>query len=502
MRQTIGEFLATLRKAKGLTQEDVAFKLSVSNKTLSSWETDRTTPDALTLPAIADLYGVTVDEILRGEKTNKEKDDNANLSEKSKLAIKKKNYGKFSLKHLIFTSFGLLSVILSVLGLTFLVYTSLEVWVGITFSVIGFLGLLTFTILLIFFEKSALLYQGVVDNESTHEEDKSFALVLKRKNSISLLLFSVLFLAFGIVTLVYFLFKGGIYEITLAGVSITINRTLIFIAFIITSLIIGLIYFVAGLCYGNLAVKHFGSEIQKESHKKNAKLAYKTYGIGGGILFVLCIILLILALNPITNYYETSILEESYSKIHTTNFEEFATGLQVFELKEDIVDRDHNILKEKGEYNLSLPDFTTYYEGEVFDLGEGFEGELHLYHDDGFYLGYIDIFYKDYVSGNDYWLASYCPVAIVKNNETIKYLLSFQISKLNEEIEFKAFNLYYENKWSLYNYETKEYGLCGCKTYHFEYFSQQLAGLFSAIAVVVTSTIFLSKKKKQTFTIQ
>ena len=65
MKQTTGQFLETLRKASGFTQLDVAEKLGVSNRTVSSWETDRTAPDLLILPAIADLYKVTVDEILR-----------------------------------------------------------------------------------------------------------------------------------------------------------------------------------------------------------------------------------------------------------------------------------------------------------------------------------------------------------------------------------------------------------------------------------------------------
>ncbi len=67
-RQTIGAFLATQRTAHGYTQEEVADKLGISNRTLSKWETDRSSPDILVLPALAQLYGVTVDEILRGER--------------------------------------------------------------------------------------------------------------------------------------------------------------------------------------------------------------------------------------------------------------------------------------------------------------------------------------------------------------------------------------------------------------------------------------------------
>lgn len=65
-KQTIGEFLATQRRMKGYTQQQVADMLGVSNRTLSSWEQNRTYPDILILPAIAEIYGISVDEIARG----------------------------------------------------------------------------------------------------------------------------------------------------------------------------------------------------------------------------------------------------------------------------------------------------------------------------------------------------------------------------------------------------------------------------------------------------
>lgn len=68
MRSNIGEFLSILRKSKGLTQQEVADALGVSNKTVSSWETGASCPDISMLPAIAELFGVTCDELLRGER--------------------------------------------------------------------------------------------------------------------------------------------------------------------------------------------------------------------------------------------------------------------------------------------------------------------------------------------------------------------------------------------------------------------------------------------------
>lgn len=69
MKQPIGEFLAVLRKSHGLTQQEVADRLGVSNRTVSAWERGTVMPDILLLPELAELYEVTVDEILAGERT-------------------------------------------------------------------------------------------------------------------------------------------------------------------------------------------------------------------------------------------------------------------------------------------------------------------------------------------------------------------------------------------------------------------------------------------------
>lgn len=62
-----GAYLASLRKRRDMTQQQVADILGVSNKTVSKWESGAGLPDIGALPALAALYGVTADDILAGE---------------------------------------------------------------------------------------------------------------------------------------------------------------------------------------------------------------------------------------------------------------------------------------------------------------------------------------------------------------------------------------------------------------------------------------------------
>ena len=60
----IAEKLVELRNARGVTQEDVAQSLSISNKTVSKWENGASTPDLSILVELSKYYGVTTDTLL------------------------------------------------------------------------------------------------------------------------------------------------------------------------------------------------------------------------------------------------------------------------------------------------------------------------------------------------------------------------------------------------------------------------------------------------------
>ena len=73
-KKTIGKFISALRKANGMTQKEFGEKLFVSDKTVSRWECDECTPELSLIPSIAEIFGITTDELLRGERNNPERE--------------------------------------------------------------------------------------------------------------------------------------------------------------------------------------------------------------------------------------------------------------------------------------------------------------------------------------------------------------------------------------------------------------------------------------------
>lgn len=67
MEKTLGERIAKFRKHSGMTQEELAQRLDVSGQAVSKWENDISCPDIMALPLLADIFGVSVDELIRGE---------------------------------------------------------------------------------------------------------------------------------------------------------------------------------------------------------------------------------------------------------------------------------------------------------------------------------------------------------------------------------------------------------------------------------------------------
>ena len=67
VRLTIAKNINTLRTKQGMTQLELAERLNYSDKAISKWERAESTPDAAVLVQLADLFGVTLDQLMRGE---------------------------------------------------------------------------------------------------------------------------------------------------------------------------------------------------------------------------------------------------------------------------------------------------------------------------------------------------------------------------------------------------------------------------------------------------
>lgn len=67
-QKKIGKFLKELRKEKGITQEEFAEMLNVSGRTVSRWETGTNMPDISLLVDIAEIFDVSIPEIINGER--------------------------------------------------------------------------------------------------------------------------------------------------------------------------------------------------------------------------------------------------------------------------------------------------------------------------------------------------------------------------------------------------------------------------------------------------
>ena len=72
-KKTFVTIVAELRKAKGMTQADLAQKMGITDKAVSKWERDLSYPDIASIPRLAEILGVSVDELMSAEKAGSNK---------------------------------------------------------------------------------------------------------------------------------------------------------------------------------------------------------------------------------------------------------------------------------------------------------------------------------------------------------------------------------------------------------------------------------------------
>ena len=68
MKKTLGAMIAELRKQHGMTQLELAEKMGVTDKAVSKWERDLSCPDIGSIPNLAEILGVSVEELMQVKK--------------------------------------------------------------------------------------------------------------------------------------------------------------------------------------------------------------------------------------------------------------------------------------------------------------------------------------------------------------------------------------------------------------------------------------------------
>ncbi|MBQ7332928.1 MAG: helix-turn-helix transcriptional regulator [Clostridia bacterium] len=170
-KKTIGKFISALRKAAGMTQKELGEKLFVSDKTVSRWERDECMPELSLIPSIAEIFGITTDELLRGERNNPERksSDSEDVANKQKAKSDKQFKLMLHNRKKKFDNLSLISIGLCLVGLIVAMICNL-----------GFSkGLLGFCLASVFFVAAAICqicftvsFRLLIDEEETEHVEK------------------------------------------------------------------------------------------------------------------------------------------------------------------------------------------------------------------------------------------------------------------------------------------------------------------------------------------
>ena len=132
-QERIGKFIAKCRKEKKMTQSELAEKLGVTDKSIGNWENGRNMPDLSLFKPLCDELGITINDLLSGEKISKEKYQEKleeNIVNTIDYSTKKTSKYNFTLS-LLFVIFGLFIIISAIM-----IFPSESSW-GSIYSVIG-----------------------------------------------------------------------------------------------------------------------------------------------------------------------------------------------------------------------------------------------------------------------------------------------------------------------------------------------------------------------------
>lgn len=87
-KETFGQRLAALRKEKGLTQNDIAYKVGITAQAVSKWENDQASPDIDILIKLSEIFDISLDELLGKVKPSVSLNDKPTKKDINKMVLK------------------------------------------------------------------------------------------------------------------------------------------------------------------------------------------------------------------------------------------------------------------------------------------------------------------------------------------------------------------------------------------------------------------------------
>jgi len=342
----MGNFLAVLRKSKGMRQQDVAESLNVSNKTISKWERGEGYPEITIIPAIAELFEVTADEILRGEKILSGEDKNKGSEKQLRSLLKRMNVK--------FGNLSYLAAALMVFGIILLFTISY----GFYKPVLGFGAMMLFVI-------SGMILELVAINNINSSYEQSGLLEEKTAESLAYLklLFKMASTVFS--TAVIAVVTGLPFILVQSEWSDSVISFNSYLRFLPVLLFLSLLIISVGRYIGrkNLGKKYF--PILEEKEIKERKVLNTKFIILAFVVFSLTLAGHIYTINKID---KTLLTEEFETKekfnAYISGLEQYKNELEAARADDSIIvappernGKNVEIIVSEGEYFYLIPEY-------------------------------------------------------------------------------------------------------------------------------------------------
>ena len=156
-QQKIGKFIAQCRKQAGLTQAQLAEKLSITDRAVSKWETGKALPDTSIMLELCQILSITVNDLLTGEIVTMEQYNNKLEDNLLDMVRQKEQSDKRFLRMELLT--GILCLIPLIVSIFIVTLVPMEEWIATVILFSCILPLFIATPFMIKIEQSAGYYE-------------------------------------------------------------------------------------------------------------------------------------------------------------------------------------------------------------------------------------------------------------------------------------------------------------------------------------------------------